>query len=370
MNEGEKNGLSNGPIFSSPNIAGSQPQPQSQASVPMPEQQVDITKIGNPSLTTTVASMPEQDGPVKPAVTSGGDPINKKQPRFGFATRRFRGKTQAPAGPVMQAADNPTFANAPDYFNEAMNGIVLEDDVNGQGKSKKFITIGVIAVLVVALFVVGIIAISGGISGGQKQAKISLANRVKNILAKGEDKSDAIDLKITTASDYRKLFIYGDALSASNSCEKTNALISEVAKKNNLGDLAEKISNLCQDMSYRQVPISVILANSETLKYDSMETYVDNMYASKEKHREEIESLRIEQARLSIQVIIGLSEAGCLSGRDVKGACQYEYYGTAGYRKLSQPVTTAEIRYQKIIIDELNAILGAIDGTETKNDQK
>lgn len=370
MNEGEKNGLSNGPIFSSPNIAGSQPQQQSQASVPMPEQQVDITKIGNPSLTTTVASMPEQDGPVKPAVTSGGDPINKKQPRFGFATRRFRGKNQAPTGPVMQASDSSAFANAPDYFNDAMNDIVLKDDADRQGKTKKFITIGVIVALVVALFVVGIIAMSGSISGGQKQAKISLANRIKNIIVNGEDKSDAVELKIERANDYRKLFIYKDAMFAANPCEKTNALVDEVVKKNNLGTLADDIKNLCLDMEYRQVPITAILIGAESLRNDDLEQFVETIYRLRTTHREEVENLRIEQARRTVNLIHGLNGAGCLSGRDIVAACQYKYYDTAEYRKLSQPITIAESRYQKIIINSLEKISSSIDGLEGKNDKE
>lgn len=366
MNEGEKNGFSTGPVFSSPNIAGSQP--QSQEPIPMPEQPVDITKVGNPSLTTTVAAMPEQDGPEKPAVSSGGNPMNKKQPRFGFATRRFRGKAQAAVGPVMQAAETPTFANAPDFFNDAVNDIELADEADKKGKTKKFLMIGGIAVAAIVLFVFGIIALSSGNAGGQKQAKASLANRLKNIIANGEDKSDAIDLKIEKASDYRKLFIYRDADFAKTACEKTNALIDEVAKNKDLGMLQEDIKNVCQDMSYRQLPLAAILLGSETLRRDAIEQYIDNFYSSREIHREVVESIRVAQAQELIGVIDGLNKAGCLSGRDIKGACQYEYYRTKEYDMLSRPIVDAEKRFEREIMRELNAILDKIDGKETKND--
>ena len=372
MNEGENNNFSGGPTFSSPNIAGSQPQPQSQATISMPEQPVDITKMSNPSLMTTVASMPEQDGPAKPAVTSGGDSIDKKKPRFGFAVRRFRDKTQASTGPVMRAADGQSFANTPEFFSDAMNDIVLADDVAAgrRGKAKKNATIAGVVVLVVALFVVGIMFMSGAISSGQKQAKATLANRLKNIIASGEDKPDEIEIKIEKAGDYRKLFIYKDAIDTSAPCVNINALIGEVSKTNNLGALPEEIANTCLDMSYRQIPIAVILKGSETLRYDGLSQYIDNIYKTRTAHSEKIEKLRIDQAYKSIEIIGGLSKAGCISGKEIKGACAYDYYGTDEYKRLSYPISDAELGYQREIMREIKSVLNTIDGTEVKNEQK
>lgn len=158
MNKGENSGMPNGPIFSSPNISGGEP--SKQEAVPMPEEQVDITKVADPAVATTIASMP--DAPEKPIVTSGGDPVDKKKPRFGLGTRRFKEKSQQPAAPIMQAAQTPAFANAPEFFNDAVGDIVLADaaDAEKKSKTKKLLVIGVVAaVAVIALLVVALTVI-------------------------------------------------------------------------------------------------------------------------------------------------------------------------------------------------------------------
>ncbi len=333
----------------------------------MPEQPVDITKVGNPSLTTTVAAMPEQDGPEKPAVSSGGNPMNKKQPRFGFATRRFHGKAQT-AGPVMQAAETQTFANAPEFFNDAVNDIELADEADKKGKTKKFLMIGGIAVAAIALFVFGIIALSSGIASGQKQAKASLANRLKNIIANGEDKTDSVNLKIEQPSDLRKLFIYKDAIADTDACKKTNSLIGEVAKKNNIESLSESISDVCLDLGYRQIPTAAIIAGANTTTQVGFEQYVDGAYKTRSDHREEIESLRIEQGHVSIQLIQGLMRAGCVSGRDIVLSCQSRYNNTDESRNLTRAIAIRERRYWSIIMAEFGDILSKIDGSGENND--
>ena len=193
MNEGENSGMPNGPIFSSPNISGGEP--SKQEAVPMPEEQVDITKVADPAVATTIASMP--DAPEKPIVTSGGDPVDKKKPRFGLGTRRFKEKSQQPAAPIMQAAQTPAFANAPEFFNDAVGDIVLADaaDAEKKNKTKKFIIIGAMAVAFVAVLVVGIVMMLGGNNSSVAASKL---NRLANLYLLGEDS----DKKIESTSNY------------------------------------------------------------------------------------------------------------------------------------------------------------------------
>ncbi|MBR5418714.1 hypothetical protein IK110_00460 [Candidatus Saccharibacteria bacterium] len=190
MNEGENSGMSNGPIFSSPNIAGSQPEKQ-QGPVPMPEQPVDVTKTDNPIVTTTLASMPGDEA-AKPIVTSGGDAIDKKKPRFGLGTRRFKEKAQTPDAPVMQA-QSPAFANAPEFFNNAVGDIVLADaaDAEKKNKTKKFIIIGAIAAVAVVVLVIGLVALIPK-KTPDSAAKNAL-NRIANIYILGKDSEEVIE---------------------------------------------------------------------------------------------------------------------------------------------------------------------------------
>lgn len=189
MNEGENSDMSNGPIFSSPNIAGSQPEPEKN-SVPMPEQPIDVTKTDNPIVTTTLASMPG-DETVKPAITSGGDAIDKKKPRFGLNTRRFKEKSSD--APVMQAAQPTAFANAPEFFNNAVDDIVLADaaDAEKKNKTKKFIIIGaIVGVVLIAGLIVGLTMLP---QGGSKATIASKYNRLANLYWTGEDSDKATE---------------------------------------------------------------------------------------------------------------------------------------------------------------------------------
>jgi hypothetical protein len=364
MNEGENTGMSNGPIFSSPNIAGSQPQPQ-QAPVPMPEQPTDITKIGNPALTTTVAAMPEQDGPAKPAVMSGGDPIDKKKPRFGFTTRRFKDRTQAPAAPVMQAADTPAFANAPEFFNNAVGDIVTADAAatEKQNKTKKAVIVGaIIAAAVVLVGVVCVIALPKVISEGQKQQKNSISNRLKNIIVNGEDKSDEITEPLAEKiSDYYGYFIYKDAIAGEDGCKKTNEMVTAVAEGNDLGSIPEIVSDICADMGYQMISRyemarSVNIFTDEELKY-----YVDSYYDSRSNHREAIESLRISQGHSTADIVLGLVGAGCVVNGRVDLPCEDRYSETEQYKAAQTIVNNYEMEYQIKILSELSELIEIID---------
>lgn len=205
MNEGENSGMSNGPIFSSPNIAGSQPEPE-KGPVPMPEQPVDVTKTDNPIVTTTLASMPG-DEQTKPTITSGGDAIDKKKPRFGLGTRRFKEKNQASDAPIMQAAQSTAFANAPEFFNDAVGDIVLADaaDAEKKNKTKKFIIIGVaVAIVLIAGLAVGLMMLP---KGGSKATIASKYNRLANLYWTGED-SDKSSEAIEKYQDKTESYAY------------------------------------------------------------------------------------------------------------------------------------------------------------------
>ena len=193
MNEGENSGMPNGPIFSSPNISGGEP--SKQEAVPMPEEQVDITKVADPTVATTIASMP--DAPEKPIVTSGGDPVDKKKPRFGLGTRRFKEKSQKPAAPIMQAAQTPAFANAPEFFNDAVGDIVLADaaDAEKKNKTKKFLIIGILAVVVLAIAGVGIAML---LKGSTESPQNKLA-RFMNLYYYGNDDASNMPKKDAVA---------------------------------------------------------------------------------------------------------------------------------------------------------------------------
>lgn len=362
MNEGEKSGLSSGQVFSSPNISGSQPQPN-QAPVPMPEQPVDVTKIGNPALTTTVASMPEQDGPAKPVVTSGGDPIDKKKPRFGFATRRFSSKEQR------SERNNSAFANAPEFFNAAIDDIVLAESAeSGKGK-KKLAIIGVTVVAVIGL-IIGVVLMSQSISGNQKQAKATLANRLKNIIINGEDRADDIgEVSLDKPAAYQKFFIYKDGMASKDACEKTNALVAKVAKGNNLGALQEDIKSVCDDLGLRPMPVAVIISGAKELTTISMDEYIDTYYESLKKGSEKIKTLRAQQGHRTVELVNGLIAANCVRGGSLDSVCEYNYHRTSKYAEISRVIVSYDARYQNAITDRLRAIFKKIGGEKEANEK-
>ncbi len=363
MNEGEKSGLSSGQIFSSPNISGSQPQPN-QAPVPMPEQPVDITKVGNPTLTTTVASMPEQDGPAKPTVTSGGDPIDKKKPRFGFATRRFSGRGQG------QEQGGSAFANAPEFFNAAVDDIVLAESAESSKGKKKVAIIGIAVVAVIGL-IVGVVLLSQSISSGQKHAKATLANRLKNIIINGEDKADDVgEISLDKPASYQKFFIYKDGMASKNACEKTNTLIAGVAKNNDLGTLPEDIKLICADLGLRTMPVAGIISGAKELTTISMDEFIDTYYESWEGGSEQIKTLRTQQGHRTVELVNDLIAANCIRGGSLDTVCEYKYHRTPTYAEISRIIVSYDARYQNSITGRFREIFKKIGGEKEANDEK
>ena len=330
MNEGENTGMSNGPIFSSPNIAGSQPQPQ-QTPVPMPEQPTDITKIGNPALTTTVAAMPEQDGPAKPAVMSGGDPIDKKKPRFGFTSRRFKDRTQAPAAPVMQAVDTPAFANAPEFFNNAVGDIVTADAAAAekQSKTKKALIIGIVAV-VVTIAVIGAVF---GISAISNSVKASAAQkdwtRFANYVLYGEEKDDALPEKSSEIGPEAKARIVAVFKKKGSFYKEKEAVFTEKYAK-----AKEKILAKNKNISFEELDkltkTLFDLAKMETgvLYYPTLTARNDlsALRTQLEKKRDEHVELDsygyyLDMYREAIDIAMLYRSAGCLSGKTLNNIC-------------------------------------------------
>ena len=199
MNEGENSGMPNGPIFSSPNIAGSTPPSPVPGQNPQPEQPA-APGYDNPSVTTTVAAIPEIDEtPEKATITTSS--VKQADGRsFLGGRRRFGLSRQGNA----TAPQTKTFKNAPEFFNQAMGDIVIADEAAAQSKKskKKIAIIAVIALLVIG----GIIAAVFGISTVTHNSKVSEAKRAwtrfANYVIYGEEKDDPLPAKASDVSHW------------------------------------------------------------------------------------------------------------------------------------------------------------------------
>lgn len=151
MNEGENSSMPNSTNFSSPNISPSDNQTPVDTATPT---QQDVTSSDISAMAGTdagvvaaaAAAMPESDGRQAISSTPSASAPSTSRARLGFSNRRFN---QAAA---QQSA--PSFAGAPDYFNQAVSDLPVDN--SSQGNKKKAIAL---VGLVIAIVVVAVIAI-------------------------------------------------------------------------------------------------------------------------------------------------------------------------------------------------------------------
>ena len=161
MNEGENSIFPQSPTFSSPNISSDDDiTPVEDTSEPMPQAitSADISAMAGTDageVAATVAAMPEEDTPAAPAPITTSSANSRS--RFGFGGRHFEPSA------VPQQAATPSFAGAPDYFNQAAGDIMLASEGNEAKKSikKKIIMIAGIAVAAIVLIAVAVIVLKG-----------------------------------------------------------------------------------------------------------------------------------------------------------------------------------------------------------------
>lgn len=182
MNEGENTGMPTSPDFSSPNTSPDNSAPSQPSE--LPEQPAAASA---PAPAEPVISSAEED--VRPAqsISSGVS----TRPRFGFA-RKFK-KAQQPA---QAPAQQTVFGNAPEYFNNAVQDIVIADVAAADAKKKRkkiaLIALAVVAVLAAGL---GIFLLIVQLSKPSASSVKSAFNRYANYVLYGEEKnSDFGDL--------------------------------------------------------------------------------------------------------------------------------------------------------------------------------
>ena len=176
MNEGENTGMPKSPDFSSPNTSPDNSAPSQPSE--LPEQ-------------PAAASAP---APAEPVISSAGEDVRPAQsissgvstrPRFGFA-RKFK-KAQQPA---QAPAQQTVFGNAPEYFNNAVQDIVIADVAAADAKKKRkkvaLIALAVVAVLAAGL---GIFLLIVQLSKPSASSVKSAFNRYANYVLYGEEKN-------------------------------------------------------------------------------------------------------------------------------------------------------------------------------------
>ena len=175
MNEGENTGMPTSPDFSSPNTSPDNSTPAQPSE--LPEQPAVAPE---PAPAAPVTSLPtEEDAQPAQPISSGAS----TRPRFGFS-RKF--KAQQPA---QAPAQQPVFGNAPEYFNNAVQDIVIADVAAADAKKKRK-KIALIALIVVAVLAAGlgifllIVQLSKPTVGSVKSA----FNRYANYVLYGEEK--------------------------------------------------------------------------------------------------------------------------------------------------------------------------------------
>lgn len=154
MNEGENSSMPNNTNFSSPNISSSDNQTPVDTVTPT---QQDVTSSDISAMAGTdagvvaaaAAAMPESDGRQAISSTPSVSAPSTSRTRLGFSNRRFN---QAAA---QQSA--PSFAGAPDYFNQAVSDLPVDN--SSQGNKKKLIALVGLVIAVVAVVVIAIVVV-------------------------------------------------------------------------------------------------------------------------------------------------------------------------------------------------------------------
>ena len=177
MNEGENTGMPTSPDFSSPNTSPDNTAPSQPSE--LPEQPAAAPAPAEP-----VISSADKDTRPAQSISSGAS----TRPRFGFA-RKFK-KTQQPA---QAPAQQTVFGNAPEYFNNAVQDIVIADVAAADAKKKRkkiaLIALAVVAVLAAGL---GIFLLIVQLSKPSASSVKSAFNRYANYVLYGEEKSSDI----------------------------------------------------------------------------------------------------------------------------------------------------------------------------------
>ena len=225
MNEGENTGMPTSPDFSSPNtspdsqpirptvlpiypaepIASEQPAPeQPTAAAEEPAASSEPTPAEESAPVEPAADLPAEE-PTQPAQTiSSGDKQSLRN-RFGF-TRKFKNQ-QAPQRPAA-----PVFGNAPEYFNNAVQDIVIADAAAFDAKRKRkkiaLIALAALVVLGAGLGVFFLIREANKPSVNRVQAAF---NRYANYVLYGEEKdSDFGEYSATTSYTILDKYAYPD----------------------------------------------------------------------------------------------------------------------------------------------------------------
>lgn len=200
MNEGENSSMPQSPNFSSPNISSNgDTQPSFPTNTEPIQPAITSTDVaamsgtGAGAVAAAAAALPENDAPTTISSTPSAPISSTQRSRFNFGANRFHAKE-----PQSTA---PTFAGAPDYFNQAAGDIYLENQYQENKNSKKKLIIAIaVGVAVVVIGVIGVISLMGG--GGIGGGKVLTAEDAKDKFNR-DDALAAFDLDREIAKIYR-----------------------------------------------------------------------------------------------------------------------------------------------------------------------
>jgi uncharacterized protein YukE len=208
MNEGENSSMPQSPNFSSPNISAGGVQPSFPTNTEPIQPAITSTDVaamsgtGAGAVAAAAAALPENDAPATISSSPAAAPVSTAQrSRFNFGANRFHAKESQPAA--------PTFAGAPDYFNQAAGDIYLENEYQeNKGNKKKLIFIiagvAVAAIAVLCLVIFGIspstpknnVEVAEGIFNAQDvKAVAQMETLYRHVITNESKSADVINLE-------------------------------------------------------------------------------------------------------------------------------------------------------------------------------
>ena len=187
MNEGENSGVPKSPVFSSPDAS------------PESSEQLQPTAAPDQQSGQMIVSSPDDAAGVSPQAVQGSA-RPKQRINFGF-TRKF-------AGPPATQQQTVMPNNTPDFFNQAVNDVVLADEeaVAKKQKTKKIVLLSAIALG--ALGIILIVVLLAKQAGRPSANTVKTAfNRYANYVLYGEEKDSDIggpsnDVRYTIMDKY------------------------------------------------------------------------------------------------------------------------------------------------------------------------
>jgi hypothetical protein len=232
----------------------------------------------------------------------------------------------------MQAADTPAFANAPEFFNNAVGDIVTADAAAAekQSKTKKALIIGIVAV-VVTIAVIGAVF---GISAISNSVKASAAQkdwtRFANYVLYGEEKDDELpekstDIKPEVVNHLSAVFSKTGTFYRDNEArfyEKYNKAKEGILAKNkdeSFDALDKEIKNFFEisKLELGQVDfVELATRNDLSALHASLGGLLENEYVELNAPR-----YYVEAYRYAVSVAMMYRQAGCVQGKTLAAEC-------------------------------------------------